>query len=490
MNTAKNRKVEFGDFQTPEYLADQVCKRLTALGVCPDIIVEPTCGLGAFVLAAAEAFPKAQQILGFEVNVEYLEALQQRTARVQGPERIQLEQTDFFATDWQQKLAATGDNLLVLGNFPWVTNAGLSSIGGANLPVKNNFLHHTGLDAMTGKANFDISEWMLIEALRWFERRSGIVAMLVKTAVARKILAYAQKKRLCVHEASIIKIDAKKAFNAAVDACLLVIKLGKGQSSQEGYDYTVYESIEKYHGHRVGYRNGLTVADLETFDRLEFLIGQSPQKWRSGIKHDAAQIMELTRTAAGLKNGLGQAVDIEDTYLYPLLKGSDIGSEKAWRGRYVLATQRFVGERTDIIRELAPKTWQYLLQHQHALDARASTIYKNNPAFAIFGVGDYAFRPWRIAICALYKTLKFRLVEPVADRPVMFDDTVYYLSFDTRTEAEKAFSQLTSEAFLGLLKALIFWDEKRPIKTSLLNVVDWTRVNGGQAAAARQMILF
>lgn len=440
-------------------------------------------------MAAAEAFPKARQILGFEINAKYLETLQERITQLPAPLQISLEQADFFTVDWRQKLANINGSLLVLGNFPWVTNAGLGSIGGENLPIKTNFLCRAGLDAITGKANFDISEWMLIETLRWFQGRSGVVAMLVKTAVARKILAYSQQNRLAVRDASIIKIDAKKAFNAAVDACLLIMNLDNNQSCLN-YDYTVYETLKEIHGHRVGHRNGLTIADLDTFDKLAFLVGKSPQKWRSGIKHDAAQVMELTRLETGLENGLGQMVDIEDTFLYPLLKGSDIGSDKAWRGRHVLVTQQFVGQRTDTIRELAPKTWKYLLDNKSALDARASTIYKNNPVFSIFGVGDYAFRPWRIAICSLYKTLRFRLVGPIDNRPVMFDDTIYYMSFDTQTEAEKALTQLNSTTALDLLSSLIFWDEKRPIKTSLLNIVDWSRIGGDALQESRQMNLF
>jgi hypothetical protein len=294
---------------------------------------------------------------------------------------------------------------------------------------------------------------------------------------------------LAVREACIIKIDAKKSFNAAVDACLLVMNLDEGKSCTN-HEYIVYETMEEAHGHRVGYRNGITVADLDAYDESAFLVGESPQKWRSGIKHDAAQVMELTRSEFGLKNGLGQLVDIEETYIYPLLKGSDIGSEKEWRKRYILVTQHFVGERTDSIRELAPKTWNYLVKNKEALNGRASSIYQKNPLFAIFGVGDYAFRPWRIAICSLYKKLKFRIVGPIEGRPVMFDDTVYYLSFDSQSEAEITLEQLNSTSSINLLSSLIFWDEKRPIKTSLLNIVDWSRVGSTQFKQPRQMNLF
>ena len=66
--------------------------------------------------------------------------------------------------------------------------------------------------------------------------------------------------------------------------------------------------------------------------------------------------------------------------------------------RWMIVTQRVVGEDTKIIKELAPKTWNYLESYADKLDNRASRIYKGQPRFAIFGVGDYTFAPWKIVI--------------------------------------------------------------------------------------------
>lgn len=472
--SGRKQRIEFGDFQTPDALARQVCARLKASGIRPDAIIEPTCGIGAFLIAAAEAFPLVQPVLGFEINAAYLATVRGRIAAQSQADRFHVEQADFFDTDWKAKLAQVPGRLLIVGNFPWVTNSGQGVIGGSNLPEKSNFLGHNGFDAISGKANFDISEWMLLDVLRWLKGRSADVAMLVKTAVARKVLAHAERQRDAVCEAFLVGIDAKKNFGAAVDACLLVMRLNPGKAPCN--DYTVYSSLEAKTGKRVGHRRGMTVGDLDTFETCSFLIGASPQKWRSGIKHDASAVMEFSRTAAGYENGLGEVVQLEDAFVYPLLKGSDIGSAKEWRGKYVLVTQRAVGEPTDVIRERAPLTWKYLLAHAEQLDARGSTIYAKNPRFSIFGVGDYAFRPWRIAICGLYKALRFRLVPPMEGRPVMFDDTVYFLSFDTEAEAVETLARLHSKPATGLLSSLIFWDEKRPIKTSILNTLDWSKL--------------
>ncbi|MDR1462371.1 MAG: hypothetical protein LBI68_04435 [Azoarcus sp.] len=484
MTSESKQRIEYGDFQTPDDLARAVCVRLQAVGVCPDAVIEPTCGVGAFLLAAAESFPEARQIAGFEINPDYLETVRRRIDGCPIYHRIQLRQANFFTADWKALFDQIPGRFLVIGNPPWVTNSGQSAIGGSNLPEKSNFLGHSGFDAISGKANFDISEWMLLDILRQLQGRDADVAMLVKTSVARKVLAYAEQRRDAIHDAFLVGIDAKKHFGVAVDACLLVMRLDPAAKPQG--DYTVYADLGAKFGKRVGHRQGMTVADLDAFEHCSFLLGSSPKKWRSGVKHDASQVMELTRTPAGYENGFGEITWLEDAYLYPLLKGSDVANGKEWRNKFVLVTQRNVGEPTEIIQRRAPLTWAYLQAHADRLDARSSTIFAKNPRFSVFGVGDYAFCPWRIAICGFYKMLHFRLIPPINGRPVMFDDTVYYLSFDSETEAIETLAYLQSESATKLLSSLIFWDEKRPIKTGILNAVDWSKI--AQNATTRKTI--
>lgn len=480
------QQVEFGDFQTPDYLAQVICKRLKAMGIQPSVVVEPTCGIGAFVLASAEYFPQAT-IYGFEINSDYLTLLKNRIQIYSNRQKIQLHEADFFTHHWLPLIEQTQGSLLVLGNFPWVTNAVLGGIRSSNLPRKVNFQNHQGLDAITGKANFDISEWMLLETCRWLNKRQGVIAMLVKTNVARKVLVQAKNQSLTIISSAIFKIDAKQAFQVAVEACLLVIHFD-AKAVFNG-EYYIFDSLEALNGQRIGHRMGLSIANLDQFEQYCFLVGSSPQKWRSGIKHDAAAVMELTEQTGVLVNGYGDKVDIEPDYLFPLMKGSDIGSAKKWRNKYLLVTQRYVGEPTSTIRTQAPKTWKYLQKHIETLNARASSIYLKKPLFSVFGIGDYAFRPWRIAICGLYKNLNFQLVAPQHSKPIMFDDTVYYLSFDTEQAARSVLVALHSQAIQQLLTSLIFWDEKRPIKASLLNLLDWSSLLQSEANPRYQLAL-
>ena len=95
---AQQAQIEFGDFQTPLVLAQHVCEKLLELGVTAHTIIEPTCGLGAFVEAATTQFPTAQKIIGVEINSVYLAALNQRKQNFLQPERVELYQRDFFFT--------------------------------------------------------------------------------------------------------------------------------------------------------------------------------------------------------------------------------------------------------------------------------------------------------------------------------------------------------------------------------------------------------
>ncbi|WP_295394999.1 hypothetical protein, partial [uncultured Thiodictyon sp.] len=88
--------------------------------------------------------------------------------------------------------------------------------------------------------------------------------------------------------------------------------------------------------------------------------------------------------------------------------------------------------------------------------------------FSIFGVGPYSFKKWKIAISGLYKTLNFNLIGPLDGKPVAFDDTVNFLSFDSEEEARFIYRLLTSDIALEFLGSMIFWDEKRPITTEIL----------------------
>ena len=465
-------KIEFGDFQTPAPLAAEICRLLRTLIELPHTIVEPTCGLGNIFLAALAAFPSVKAAIGIDINEQYISDLQQQITVHRDRNKVQLISEDFFQASWLTILRALPEPILIVGNPPWVTSAGLTAIDRTNLPLKTNFQGFSGLDAITGKSNFDISEWMLIHLLEQLNGRTATLAMLCKTSVARRVLAFAWQKALRIHDTALYLIDAKQHFNAAVDACLLICHISASEKSSQHCQ--IYDNLAATLPHSTfGYAQNQLIAELNLYEKWQHLCGVSPYQWRSGIKHDCAKVMELRSEDGKYRNGLDELVHLEPTYIFPLLKSSELAkAQLPLPVRSMVVPQTAVGDDTHPIKQVAPQTWHYLSRHASWLDKRKSTIYRKQPPFAIFGVGSYTFAPWKVAISGLYKQLHFAVVGPHQDKPVVFDDTCYFVACDSAAEAELLTYMLNSEIARQFFTAFIFWDSKRPITANLLNQLD------------------
>lgn len=458
-------KKEFGDFQTPLPLASQICALLERRGIGGDFIVEPTCGVGAFLLAAAKYFPKAR-LLGWDINQDYVNQAKADLQTAGASERSRVITQDFFKFNWSAELELIKGRILVIGNLPWVTNATVSSVNGANIPAKENIHRHRGIAARTGKSNFDISEWMLIELLKSFRSRPAVIAMLCKTTVARKILRFGWQNDGRIAQAAIYRIDAQKSFTAAVDACLLIIETGSHGTPQA----PIYDCLEApTPGKILGMAGRDLVSNLPLYQKLRHLEGLCPYQWRSGVKHDCAPIVELRRyNTASFTNKLNEVVNLESDVVFPLLKCSDLANERLAPQHYLLLTQSRVGEDTAEIAARAPLTWDYLNSHKSRFEGRKSSIYNKRMPFAFFGIGDYSFAPWKVAVSGLHKTPRFVFVGGFEGKPILFDDTCYFLSFQSREEAEVVANILNSDVCRQFISSILFNDSKRPITVELL----------------------
>lgn len=457
-------KVEFGDFQTPLPLAQAVCAKLRRLGVTADNILEPTCGEGSLLLAAAEYFPNAQ-LHGLEINEQHIATATARLAAAGHSVRTRLHVADFFTHDWESVLAPL-DNLLVLGNPPWVTQAALGHVAGRNLPGKSNLDGLRGIAAKTGKANFDIAEWILIRLLRALRGRKATIAVLCKSATARKVLRHAWRNDLRVTSASLHTIDADAYFGVAVEACLFIVRLGQNGLEQADLYGDLAATIPL---RQIGLAGQDLVSDLTAYRLLRGFEGLHPYQWRSGVKHDCAAVLELTRCGANqYRNKLGQDIELEPEVVYPWFKGTDLKNDAAVTRFSLLLPQTYPGEDTGQRFQNAPHALRYLQQHLPAFSARKSSIYNKRDRFAIFGVGDYAFSSWKVALSALHRQPSFVVVGPEAGRPVLFDDTCYFIAMSSRQEAVVVAKILNSQPCQEFLSTLTFPGAKRTVTVELL----------------------
>ncbi|MEM8678097.1 MAG: SAM-dependent DNA methyltransferase [Planctomycetota bacterium] len=462
-------QVTFGDFQTPPALAEAVVRQIGNDCFKPLGIVEPTCGEGNLLAAAAAHFSDARAWLGVEINPTHLQTatrVMQPLASAQTHRDLRLIEADVFKTDWGPLLKDFPAPLLIVGNPPWVTNTTQGRHGSHNLPEKRNREGVRGIEALTGSSNFDVAESVLNEMLDLLETRHGRLAMLCKTSVARRTLKRCWQQQRPFDRFRMFAIDSQAHFGASVDACLFMVDHLSGIPSQH---CDVSELGQTAAQTTLGWRKDRVVGNLRDYDRSLAYYSGSPSRWRSGIKHDCAAVFELSRDGDQLKNGWNEPVDVEPEWLFPLMKsGSLLKGDAATGARWLLVTQRQLADDTRPLEWTAPKLWRYLQSHADELNRRASRVYKSRSPFAMFGIGEYTFAPWKVAISGFAKRPEFQLVGPVEGKPVVCDDTGYFLGFVTRREAELVCDALNRPATRRAIEATA----KRPVTARILNQIN------------------
>lgn len=464
---------DLGDFQTPLALAEVIANRFTQDGRQWKRILEPTCGKGNFIRAFSHQVDAGCHIQGVELQAQYVGAA--REIVCPGAVQVDIHQASIFDLRLDKLHWHSSGELLVIGNPPWVTNAALGSLDSSNLPRKVNLKGLSGIDALTGESNFDIAESIWLKIISELLSERPTIALLCKTSVARSVLSYAYARKWPIIAASIHRIDAKKWFGAAVDAALFTVQLGEGTVD---YACPVYADLCSRKPEAViGFVAGRMVADVHAPSLAACADGDSPFIWRQGIKHDAVSVMEIVTDSPARTNKLGERVDVEMEWVYPLLKSSDLCQTAPPQSRrMVILPQERIGQDTKQLQAKAPKLWRYLTDHQEHFDKRKSSIYTNQPPFSIFGVGDYSFAPYKVAVAGLTKTPKFWPLAPVGGRPVMLDDTCYFLPCQTAEQAQVLSAALNGPLCSDLLRALMFSDSKRPVTKKLLQRINVMRL--------------
>ena len=313
---------------------------------------------------------------------------------------------------------------------------------------------------------------------------NGNVALLVKNSVVKNILFDQVNKKYPISELEKLCIDSKKEFNVSVEACLFSCNLNsKSEFECSEFDFYTQNELrtiqrtqrrqDQRKAKRFGWVDGKFVSNIDTYIDTKEIDGESPFVWRQGLKHDCSSIMELDKVNGHYVNGLNEEIKLEEGLVYGLLKSSDLKNTVINQTRkFTIVTQKKVGQETNYIKLDYPKTYQYLTEHQENFSARKSSIYNNKPPFSIFGIGDYSFKPYKVAISGLYKTFHFTLILPQNDKPVMLDDTCYLIGFDKIEFAVYSLILLNSDTTVQLLQSVTFSDAKRTFTKDVLMRID------------------
>ncbi len=469
-------RVEYGDFQTNKELAFKIVKMLSDKSILPEIVIEPTCGKGNLIIASLSCFKSIKRLFGIEIYNPYIWETKfsiidyyLSNPNHRKPEITIIRNSVFDFNFKNISIQFPQENLLIIGNPPWVTNSKLGSLSSTNLPQKSNFKNQNGLDALTGKGNFDIAEYITLMLFDAFQSHDGHLALLVKNSVIKNIVFEQKEKKYKVSEIEKYCINAKKEFDVSVEASLLFCQLNSNPASK----CTEFDFYDKRKKLSLGWLNSKFVSNIEYYRKTKNIDGICPFEWRQGIKHDCSNVMELERLNGHFINKNSDEIIIEEDLVFGLLKSSDLKNSMIKNTRkYIIVTQTRVGQETSYIKHLYPATYSYLMKNISSFQARKSCIYKAKPLFSIFGVGDYSFKPYKVAISGLYKTYHFTLVIPQNDKPVMLDDTCYFIGFEKIEFAVYSIILLNYSKTKEFLKSITFLDAKRVFTKELLMRLD------------------
>jgi len=461
-------KREYGDYQTPVEFAEKVCVYLKDFRhIEPSAIVEPTCGIGGF-LKSSLLF-NASEYYGIEINPEYCDICRNEIQ----DDRVKIINSDFFAFS-SKALIQDKRQILVIGNPPWVTNSTLSALGSDNLPLKANFKGLKGIDAITGASNFDICEYIILQLINEYRNTNTVISMLCKTSVARNVFKELKRNYINFLSCDMLEFDAAKVFGINASACVLVIQLSEREVSSDVcnvYDFEKPETVKSQFGYADGQFYSNLDAETENFD------GHCCFEWRQGVKHDCSKVMELTMRNGTLQNGQRENVQIEDDIVFPLIKSSMFKAPIIHSfSKYVIVTQKKAREETGHLEKELPKTWEYLCDNIELFKNRKSSIYRGAPLFSMFGVGDYSYSRFKVGVSGFYKQPLFSVLYSDDEKPVMTDDTSYFICFDSYDMAYVAMLLLNSEKVQGFLTSIAFLDAKRPYTKKVLERVDFSKI--------------
>ena len=362
----------------------------------------------------------------------------------------------------------------VMGNEPLANGTGVLDQFIGKSAADGTLAVGTNVDAITGASNFDICEYIILQLIHEYRDSNTVIAMLCKTSVARNVFMELKRNGISFSACDILEFDAAKVFGITASACVLVVVLSENAVSPEicnVYDFENPEVIQSKFGYKNGqFCNNLGV-DAEDFD------GQCCFEWRQGVKHDCAKVMELTVKNGTFQNGQKEEVQIEDALVFPLVKSSMFKAPVIDHfSKYVIVTQKKAREETEHLAWELPKTWKYLNDNIESFENRKSVIYRGAPPFSMFGVGNYSYAKYKVGVSGFYKQPLFSLLYSGDGKPVMTDDTSYFICFEQYDMAYVAMLLLNSAKVQEFLTRIAFLDAKRPYTKKVLERIDFEKI--------------
>lgn len=382
----------------------------------------------------------------------------------------------------------------VAGNPPWVNWAALPADyrqQSEGLWSVYGLFPHTGLRARLGSGSDDISVLMTYVAIDQYLATGGKLGFVITQAIFKSKgggQGFRQFRLTPEHPIRVLHVDDMvdlQPFEGASNRTSLVI-IEKGSPTRYPVPYTLWRKAAKgtsisqtatlhevieqtvrrnHHGQPIDANEQSSpwvTGRPNALRGIQKMLGQSTYSARKGVTPNANAVywIEIVSTrpdgllvAANYTEGAKNRADqiqaaIEPDWVFPLLRGRDVGRWSASPSLYMVAPQQVVDPAKPIAEnDLAvgyPKTFDYLKRFEDILRARKSGIDQEmmakGPFYSIYGIGRYSFAPFKVVWREIATDFTASVIGEVDDkwlgkRPVLPDHKLILVACDTHAAA-------------------------------------------------------
>lgn len=499
----KTVRHDLGEYYTPDWLAEHVLDELGTNGEAGARLLDPACGSGTFLVAAIRRIRRTcggpdlcrrivRSIAGFDVNpLAVMAARTNYSIAIRdllphgGDIEIPVYLRDALLT------TAVEPFDFVAGNPPWVRWSYLPAQYRADtvhLWREYGLFTKKGIESRLGTAELDLSMLFTYVAADKFLKPGGRLGFVITKEVFKSKSAgegfrrfEVPEKRLAMNPYRADDFSELKPFDAAnKTACLFLVK---GEKPQRRIPYFVWSRKRASDVPDAELSIAEACDELVSERQIAQPVGEVGSPWQNAAEGEAEALSRMAGASA-YKARIGARVEpygvywveivdasnpaapvvvnlpergksdiekiaprrVEATFLFPLLRGRDIGrwsaSPKVWAFLVNRSTKRqdWVSEET--MRRTAPLTFDYFNLFRGALLQRPN--YKKffqpgTPFYSMFNIGPYTFAPYRVCWPRMNRTINACVVSemqtPLGVKQVIPADTATIVAFDSESEA-------------------------------------------------------
>jgi len=504
---------DLGEYFTPYWLTDRTIEMSGFKGDLNSILLDPGCGSGVFLLAAAEMKYQANKdksqeemmnsilrtVVGCDIN-----PLCVLTARLNLVCWLALKfglplpnvKIPVLHYDTVFKRPASGqfDDInrvlpdgcdYLVGNPPWISWNSL--LGGYRKQIELELLPEYALfdfhgqEAQLGHSNDDYLVTFTLVTIHRYLKEGGLCSFIIKQPLLTNVSGKTFRRFSIHHVRENVRLGVKEVadlrkvnpFGIGNETAIIVLK------REDKTVYPVpYETWSKSDGEIVvekGEAKPSNDRDITSpwvvltpdLKETEFMEGNYVYEIRHGLKHDVADVLivrpiernEDRLVVQRISEDDKEMYEVEVEAVYPFLQPRHISAWKFEGYTYAIIPQRKAGEdNEEKLARVFPLTYKYLERFKDRFTARKSRIFTQKPFYGLFGLGTYTWKPYKVCWCGLGFKPEFVVLSAIRDRMVgdklpIPDGTIYFIPLDRKEEAHFVCAVLNSELVRKFLSA-------------------------------------